>query len=101
MKVCLVLLGPIAGNGGIIYNEGEEIILENATAALFEGWNYVEILREADDGSAVAGRVAEPTPTEPVAQSPLPGGDLPAEVVEPKVTTTTTRKSKTTSTVEA
>lgn len=68
MKVCLVLLGPIAGNGGIVYNEGEEIILEDATATLFEGWNYVKILGDAPEDSPVAGR-AEAT-ADPKTASP-------------------------------
>lgn len=71
MKVCLVLMGPIYGNTGIV-NEGEEITLEDATATMFAGWGYVEILRDADDGSTSAGKAA------------------PAEDVEPKAT----RKTK-------
>lgn len=64
MKVCLVLMGPIAGNEGN-KNEGEEIILEDATATMFAGWGYVEILRDADDGATAAGKAApvEPEPT--------------------------------------
>ena len=80
MKVCEVLIGPIMGNGGIVYNEGEEITLEDATAALFDGWGYVRILRDAQEESPVAGKVAEPVP-EPVATT---------------TTTSTTKKSATT-----
>jgi hypothetical protein len=66
MKVCLVLMGPIAGSDGNV-NEGGEIILEDSTAKMFAGWGYVEILRDADDGSTAAGKVAvEPDP-EPAA----------------------------------
>lgn len=105
MKVCKVLIGPIAGNEGIVYDEGDEIILEDATAKQFEGWTYVKILGDAEDGSAVAGKAAaEPTPTEPVAQSPLLGGDLSdkpeIEDEEPDTEEKPTRKRRTIATSE-
>jgi hypothetical protein len=67
MKVCKVLMGPIAGNERNV-DEGGEITLDDTTAKMFEGWDYVEILRDLDDGATSAGKAApepepEPKPT--------------------------------------
>jgi hypothetical protein len=51
----------------VMYDEGDLIALDDGTAAMFARFGYVTI--EAD---------AESTPTVPVAQSPLLGGDLTA-----------------------
>jgi hypothetical protein len=64
MKVCLVLMGPLAGNEGNV-DEGGEITLDNNTATMLGGWGYVEILRDADDGASSSGKAApkpEPKP---------------------------------------
>lgn len=66
-KLCLVLMGPIMGNGGVIYHEGDQIVLTEATANLFASWGFVEILGDAAPEDPVAGRAApseETTPTE-------------------------------------
>jgi hypothetical protein len=84
MKVCLVLMGPIAGSDRN-YGDGEEITLEDGTAKYFDMCGYVEILRDADDGSIASGKVA---PAEAVTSEPV------AEVAP----ATTTRKRATTST---
>lgn len=60
-------MGPIMGNGGVIYNEGDQIVLAEATANLFASWGFVEILGDAAPEDPIAGRAAtseEPTPTE-------------------------------------
>jgi hypothetical protein len=77
MKNCKVLVGPIAGDEGVLHDEGDSIALDDRTADMFARFGYVEI-------------EAEPAPTVPVAPSPLPGGDLPVapaavEVVAAKV----------------
>ena len=83
MKVCEVLIGPIQGNKEILYQEGEEITLETATAEQFERQAFVRIIGDALDSSAVAGKAAEPTPVEPAAESPLPGGDFKEDELPP------------------
>jgi hypothetical protein len=91
MKLCEVIIGPIMGNGGVIYYEGEEIVLEDATAALFESWGYVQILGDADDGSSAAGRAAA---------TGLGGFEVAKDLTEPdELPPLPTRKSKTTTAV--
>lgn len=43
MKTCKILMGPIAGNGGVIFREGQSLDLDDDTAVKFAGWGYVSL----------------------------------------------------------
>jgi hypothetical protein len=60
VKLCKILMGPISGNTGQLHFEGEEIILDTATAELFERFGFVTILGDAVEGSVLSAKSAPP-----------------------------------------
>jgi hypothetical protein len=48
VKNCEVLIGPIAGDGGRLYWEGETISLDDPTAELLARLTYVRIIPEPE-----------------------------------------------------
>ena len=44
MKICTVLIGPIADAVGVIHANGTTIEIEDAVAARFQSWRFVKII---------------------------------------------------------
>lgn len=63
MKVCEVLIGPIAVGDDRIH-EGQQVTLEDADAILFSDWLFVKIL---SDVAVTPSKPKKVTTTEPTA----------------------------------